>query len=142
MLLANHANECPNHGTESALLNKYEIILLAGVSITSFFLILASVVILMATMVVVRYQAVSPTRHTCSQLCLHWFHRRRKLEMLVNVVTVNNYQRGDSDDESEDGTECLRGEQTSLVAETKLTGAVRSSQITHTVQGRSHTSSL
>ena len=58
--------------------------------------------------------------------------------MVVNVVTVNSFQRADSEDESDDGTECLRKEQTTLVQETKFTEAVRSSQSTHTVQGMNH----
>lgn len=59
--------------------------------------------------------------------------------MVVNVVTVNNYWSGGSEDESEEGTERPREEQTSLVEETKFTEAVRSGEITHMVQGRSRT---
>lgn len=68
------------------------------------------------------------------------FHqRRRKLEMLVNVVTINNYQRRNSDDESDDGIEQLHEEQMVLVEEAKSTETIRSNQIAHTVPRKTHT---
>ena len=100
-----------------ASLTPDEILLLVGVSFASLLLILAAFIILTITLLfIVRYL---PMVYIYIQQPFHTIYRRRRSEVVLNMITVHNYGMAGDDDES--NTDSLQERHTLLVEETKVT---------------------